>query len=149
MKKCMIKIVFSNGQGRGIIVGVTRLLLLGPFYTIQTKGDQTFWRGVYFLKIHNVHTYLLKEDLTSMTYTMVSIKLPVLLSILVQIFLQKSLLNNLVYLKLWESHKSKKPIIFFWKRSYEGTSQLPISISNAISLRQPSLMIEPILGDFP
>ena len=24
-------------QGRGIIMGVTRLLLLGPFYTIQTK----------------------------------------------------------------------------------------------------------------
>ena len=33
------KKVFSNlepeGQGRGIIMGVTRLLLLGPFYTIQ------------------------------------------------------------------------------------------------------------------
>ena len=35
------KKVFSNleleGQGRGIIIGVTRLLLLGPFYTIQTN----------------------------------------------------------------------------------------------------------------
>ena len=42
---------FSNlkleGQGWGIIMGVTRLLLLGQFYTIQTKRDQTFWRGVY------------------------------------------------------------------------------------------------------
>jgi hypothetical protein len=28
-------------------MGVTRLLLLGPFYTIQTKKDQTFCRGVY------------------------------------------------------------------------------------------------------
>ena len=57
---------------------------------------------IFFLNPESakVHTYLLKEDLTSMTYTMVSIKLPVLLSILVQIFLQKSLLNNLVYLKL-------------------------------------------------
>ena len=53
---------FSNleleGHGRGIIMGMTRLLLLGLFYTIQTKRDQTFWRGVYlfsckeeFLKI--------------------------------------------------------------------------------------------------
>ena len=45
---------FSNleleEQGWGIIMGVTRLLLLGPFYTIQTKRDQTFWRGVYVLQ---------------------------------------------------------------------------------------------------
>ena len=37
---------FSNlkleGQGWGIMMGVTRLLLLEPFYTIQTKKDQTF-----------------------------------------------------------------------------------------------------------
>ena len=36
-----LKKVFSNleleGQGRGIIMGVTRLLLLGPFYYIQTN----------------------------------------------------------------------------------------------------------------
>ena len=35
------KKVFINlelyGQGRGIIMGVTRLLLLGPFYYIQTN----------------------------------------------------------------------------------------------------------------
>ena len=35
------KKAFSNveleGQGRGIIMGITRLLLLGPFYTIQSK----------------------------------------------------------------------------------------------------------------
>ena len=31
-----------EGRGRGIIMGVTHLLLLGPFYTIQTKRDQTF-----------------------------------------------------------------------------------------------------------
>ena len=54
MKKLWdLKKVFSNleleGQGRGIIMGVARLLLLGPFYTIQTKKDQTFWRGVYEL----------------------------------------------------------------------------------------------------
>jgi hypothetical protein len=36
-------------QGRGIIMGVTCLLLLGLFYTIQTKEDQTFWRGVYLV----------------------------------------------------------------------------------------------------
>ena len=52
MKKLWdLKKVFSNleleGQGRCIIRGVTGLLLLGPFYTIQTKRDQTFWRGVY------------------------------------------------------------------------------------------------------
>ena len=27
---------------------VTRLLLLGPFYTIQTKRDQTFFTRVYY-----------------------------------------------------------------------------------------------------
>ena len=42
MKKLWdLKKVFSNleleGQGRGIIMGGTRLLLLGPFYTIQTN----------------------------------------------------------------------------------------------------------------
>ena len=50
MKKLWdLKEVFRNleleGQVHGIIMGVT--LLLGPFYTIQTKKDQTFWRGVY------------------------------------------------------------------------------------------------------
>ena len=30
-----------EGQGRGIIMGLTSLLLLGLFYTIQTKRDQT------------------------------------------------------------------------------------------------------------
>ena len=42
MKKILdLKKAFSNleleGQGRGIIMGVTRLLLLGLFYTIQSK----------------------------------------------------------------------------------------------------------------
>ena len=42
MKKLWdLKNVFSNleleGQGHGIIMGVTHLLLLGPFYTIQTN----------------------------------------------------------------------------------------------------------------
>ena len=45
------KKLFSNvvpdRHGQGIILGVTRLLLLGLFFTIQTKRDQTFWRGVY------------------------------------------------------------------------------------------------------
>ena len=40
------KKVFSNleleGQGRGIIMGVTRLLLLGPFYYIQTDFQYFF-----------------------------------------------------------------------------------------------------------
>ena len=40
-----------EGQGRGIIIGVTRLLLLGPFYTIKTKKEQTFWRGVYVVVV--------------------------------------------------------------------------------------------------
>ena len=57
MKKLWdLKIVFSNlelkGQGRSIIMGVTRLLLLGQFYTIQTQTDQTFWRGVYMMAKH-------------------------------------------------------------------------------------------------
>ena len=52
MKKLWdLKKGFSNleleGQRHGIIMGVTRLLLLGQFYTIQTQTDQTFWRGVY------------------------------------------------------------------------------------------------------
>ena len=47
MKKLLdLKKGFSNleleGQGRGIIMGVTGLLLQGAFYTIQTKKDQTF-----------------------------------------------------------------------------------------------------------
>ena len=41
--------VFSNlepeGRGRGIIMGVTGLLLLGPFYTIQIQTHQTFLGG--------------------------------------------------------------------------------------------------------
>ena len=31
-----------EGQGRGIIMGATCFLLLGPFDTIQTKKEQTF-----------------------------------------------------------------------------------------------------------
>ena len=72
MKKLWdLKKGFSNleleGQGRGIIMGVTRLLLLGPFYTIQTKRDQTFWQGVYvfiislFLRLDNKQMFFLKE----------------------------------------------------------------------------------------
>ena len=58
MKKLWdLKKVFSNleleGQGHGIIMWVTRLLLLGPFYTIQTKRDQTFWKGVYKLILNS------------------------------------------------------------------------------------------------
>ena len=52
MKKLWdLKKGFSNleleGQQHGIIMGVTGLLLLGQFFTIQTQTDQTFWRGVY------------------------------------------------------------------------------------------------------
>ena len=51
MKKLWdLKKGFSNleleGEGWGIIMGVITLILLGPFYTIQTKTDQTFWLGV-------------------------------------------------------------------------------------------------------
>ena len=35
------------GQGRGIAMGVTRLLLLGPFYTIQTPKTPNISGGVY------------------------------------------------------------------------------------------------------
>ena len=53
MKKLLdLKKVFNNleleGQGRGIIMGVTCLLLLGQFYTIQTKTNkkiQTNYNG--------------------------------------------------------------------------------------------------------
>ena len=45
--------VFSNlepeGQGGGIIMGVTRLLLLGPFYYIQTKFSILFCTRLYVL----------------------------------------------------------------------------------------------------
>ena len=44
---------FSNlepeGQGHGIVIGVTLLLLLEPFYTIQTQTPQTFLGGVYLM----------------------------------------------------------------------------------------------------
>ena len=54
MKKLSdLKKVFSNqepeGRGCGIIMGVTRLLLLEPFYTIQIQTHQTFLGGVYNL----------------------------------------------------------------------------------------------------
>ena len=47
MKKLRdLKKGFSNlkleGQGHGIIIGVTCLLLLGPFYTIQTETEKHF-----------------------------------------------------------------------------------------------------------
>ena len=62
MKKLWdLKKGFSNleleGQWHGIIMGVTCLLLLGQFYTIQTQTDQTFWRGVY-IYIYHLSAYL-------------------------------------------------------------------------------------------
>ena len=52
-----LKKVFSNlepvGQGRGIIMGLTRLLLLGPFYTIQTNF-MYFFALLYFLLFGNL-----------------------------------------------------------------------------------------------
>ena len=77
----------------------------------------------------HIEEYFLKLTYIIDTYSMVSIKLPVLLSILVQIFPQKSLLNDLVYLKFWKSKN-----LFFWKRSYILNNQSTISISNPISL---------------
>ena len=52
MKKLWdLKKGFSNleleEQRHSSIMGGTLLLLLGPFDTIQTKTDKTFWRGVY------------------------------------------------------------------------------------------------------
>ena len=48
-----LKKVFSNleteGQGRGTIMGLTRLLLLGPFYTIQIKFYVPFCTRLYIL----------------------------------------------------------------------------------------------------
>ena len=50
------KKIFSNlepeGQGCGIVMGVTGLLLQGPFYTIQTITHQTFLGGVYVQNRH-------------------------------------------------------------------------------------------------
>ena len=72
MKKLWdLKKGFSNlkleEHGQGIIMGVTRLLLLGPFYTIQTKTDQTFWRGVYYCisrtRVITVKTCLLLRNI--------------------------------------------------------------------------------------
>ena len=62
MKKLWdLKNVFSNleleGQGRGIIMGVTGLLLLGPFYSIQTNFMYFFahdcMNDTNNLKVHN------------------------------------------------------------------------------------------------
>ena len=56
------KKVFSNlelgGQGRGIIIRVTHLILLGPFYTIQIQMHQTFLGGVYDLTFDHSDTQL-------------------------------------------------------------------------------------------
>ena len=45
--------VFSNlepeGQGRGIIIGVTRLLLQGPFYTIEMQFYILFCTRLYYV----------------------------------------------------------------------------------------------------
>ena len=47
--------VFSNlepeGKGGGIIMGVTRLLLLGPFYYIQTSFSILFCTRLYTFKV--------------------------------------------------------------------------------------------------
>ena len=70
MKKLWdLKKGFSNleleGQRWGIIMGVTCLLLLGQFYSIQTKRDQTFWRGVYPPKPFSfVHFNMIQPVLT-------------------------------------------------------------------------------------
>ena len=49
---------FSNlepeGQGRGIIMGVTRLLLLGPFYTIQMQFYILFCTRLYIYPIRRL-----------------------------------------------------------------------------------------------
>ena len=66
MKKLWdLKKVFSNlepeGQGRGIVIGVTRLLLLGPFYTIQTQTHQTFLGGVCILNHFGLSTFFIRS----------------------------------------------------------------------------------------
>ena len=71
MKKLWdLKKVFINleleGRWHGIIMGVTRLILLEPFYTIQTQTHQTYLGGVYVNKKHSfiwvseffIHTFL-------------------------------------------------------------------------------------------
>ena len=64
MKKLRdLKKVFSNleleGQGCGIIMGVTRLLLLGPFYTIQTNFMYFFAQYCMYDTVHGGKYYYL------------------------------------------------------------------------------------------
>ena len=75
MKKLWdLKKDFSNldleGQGRGIIIEVTHLLLLGPFYTIETKKDQTFWRGVYLCNVQTKNQFYSKFICAIIKYTL-------------------------------------------------------------------------------
>ena len=57
LKKIILNLekVFSNlepeGQGGGIVMGVTRPLLLGPFYYIQTKFSILLCTRLYFQKL--------------------------------------------------------------------------------------------------
>ena len=55
---------FSNlepaGQGRGIIMGVTRLLLLGPFYTIQMQFYLLF--AVYCIQYMKIRIIFQEES---------------------------------------------------------------------------------------
>ena len=55
----------EEGEGRGIIMGVTRLLLLGPFYTIQIQINVLFCTRLYISKsqilIHIVFCFIVDK----------------------------------------------------------------------------------------
>lgn len=70
-------------------------------------------------------------------YSIISIKHPVLLNVLVWIFHKKSLLNDIIYLKFWQPQYIKS-------RSFLKKSLLTISISNFRSLKWPGLLIKSI-----
>ena len=58
--------VFSNlepeGQGGGIIMGVTRLLLLGPFYYIQTNFSILFCTRLQVLEIIGLYQLVINAN---------------------------------------------------------------------------------------
>ena len=79
----------------------------------------------------------------TVSYSMVSIKHPILLNVLVWIFHKKPLLNDLIYLTFWEpQYMNLKKSRFFCKRLYQTAST--ISISNSRSIKRPGLIIESI-----
>ena len=79
--------VFSNlepeGQGGGIIMGVTRLLLLGPFYYIQTNFSILFCTRLYVRKLmQSLKRYFPWDEYCYRYYILLSHKIKLCMEVL-------------------------------------------------------------------